>query len=262
MNQPEPLWESNINTKWDFKKTLQPIVLSAMTALGWCAATHVNAKANKISLSSTQISSTYDYPDHTETDIAEWKKISESIQLHMSNHDKSIEEYAFNIWEYQSFEHIADLVWDYSLAYTFPDSITVFSLSTFDDDMKILRKEISQILDYDSGLFGLKWCTNVFKWRRELEFIFGYNCDDIKNPVASGNIWTYYSKTVDGTLIHTPRPECKIYKKRKWRDNKPLENLNVDTDFLDRIDKEAFEKVYRNTCITKRSIRELMDWWR
>ena len=231
--KPEHIISSTI------KNISKPIVLTAFAWLSACASTQTNIETQW-------------------TDSLATHDISESIRLNMIEPYKSQVDSLFDINILESID-IPELRWKYSFDLSAPESITEINLPDFEKDMEIFRATISKLLDFNIP-YG---CTDVFKWRREIEVRLGYNCDDVQRPTYSGNIWTHNSKRVDGILIHTPRPECKMYKYLKWRDDKLIGNLNrgAVVRFSDDIDDQAFEEAYHNSCKTERSIWRLI-WWR
>ena len=252
MNKLGELWERNNANNEYSSNIIKSIVWTTVFYLLWTMNAYADV-GHDINLK--------DKP--WEQDIS---SISLPVQLNMMKSNESINDYKIdtNILGYYPNDdsiRLPSINLGYPLDLGSPEYITELPLTAFDDEMKMFRRSISKILDFNIPY----WCTDIFKWRREIEIKFGYDCDDVKNPTYSGNFNTHRSIIVDGMLTYFLRPtDCKVYKKRKWRDNKPIVSMNrqSEIDWLDDLDTEAFEEVYINKCIQERSPREIMRWWR
>ena len=136
-------------------------------------------------------------------------------------------------------------------------SIKVFNIVSFTKWKKSAKKNISNILDQNFWL----WCAEalIFKWRREFQVLQTLSCNSdyptVQTASIGENVRNTYLVEEDGEMFEYIFSNCKLYKKRKWRDPKRIENWNIawQLDFLDNWDQITWEDYYNSRCITKRS---------
>ena len=148
---------------------------------------------------------------------------------------------------------IPKLRWSYSFDNS-TNPITILPTPKFQNDYKILRNDISELID-----FSLTGCSEWIIWKGEQEF-------EIKVPLTCTNHkeekqtyyksperW-YYDITINGVQYSFPHSDCRQVKEIKWPQNYHIEIFNQKEMWSDLVDFENYtiQKWYLDTCIKEK----------
>ena len=209
---------------------------------------------------------TYDPKDlgtiEIQWDLFKTNLLSEWTYLNTSRPNTFIDD--FSIWNW--YNTTPGLRWKYSFSnkigpievqetpnLELEDTITEFPVPSFDTEMKMLRRDISEILDFD--IVGCsEWL--ILKWEEEAELRFPLTCEFSPSERQTGFTTPergYYTVIEDGRKIKKPLSDCKIAPRIKTPPHHDIEIFNQDwLQIINNWEQFALREAYIKTCITEK----------